>query len=101
MKKSDISFVEFHGKLTEGLPLLSAWGRAIEAGQDAKEHYERLMAFRDEFPDVFKEAVLYAESIQQRELEDCDFPFFDDGPLNHPGERLKRVKSLKSLLDHD
>lgn len=83
------------------LPLLSAWGKAIEAGEDATEQYEALMNLRRELPDVFEAAVLFAESSQKRILGDCKTPHSGDAFSDHPWHRLRRLQVLKELFVPD
>ena len=85
-------------RLMEALPLLSAWGLAIEAGQDSSEQYVELMRLHSKFPSTFNAAILIAEGTQKRHLEEDITPFSEDSPLSHPGHRLRRVEFLKKLL---
>ena len=84
-------------RLEEALPLLSAWGLAIEAGEDGAQEYANLMALRKDFPVTYKKAVLIAEGFQKRYLRESGSPFTEDSPLCHPGHRLRRVRFLKQL----
>lgn len=74
---------------------ISAWGRAIESGQDGVSELAVLQTINQESPALLAQAVDYAEMCQNIASDSEAVPRTDP---SHPVQRLARIQVLKEIL---
>ena len=74
---------------------ISAWGRAIEAGNDGLDELSELQTIVEENPALLSEAVEYAEMCQSIASDSNEL---ERSNSSHPSQRLARIHVLKGIL---
>ena len=83
-------------KIEDVLPLISAWGTAIENGKNPAQHFQKLVCLRETDAETLELSLNFAEAYQ-RALNNR----YAEEPLtspSHPFQRLARVILLRNQL---
>ena len=83
-------------QIKETFTKISAWGRAIEAGNDGMQELAELKNIAAENSALMTEAIEYAEMCQSI-ASNADSDILPEN-VSHPKQRLARIGVLKTLL---
>jgi hypothetical protein len=86
----------YENKITTVFPLLSAWGIAIENGENAAAYLEKIKQMNDQHPEAVREALECSVLFQMQATSTEPV-----NSISHPNQRQARVQNLQFILGYD